>query len=118
MTLFILFILVNSMVTLFAATHRNFGSSTAPTVNSLNNNNYSSSKWTQNSDTAKYISIEVLSSRDRVRICVDDATVITIIIVIYSLSNCRTILLHKEYLSVFYNHKIIILHDFLPGDRL
>jgi len=35
----------------------------------------SSSKWVQG-DTAKYISIEVLSSKNRVRICVDDATVI------------------------------------------
>lgn len=77
-TVFILFVLINSLVTLFAASLRNVNSVPASNGHNSNYNSTSNSKWLQNGETAKYISIEVLSSKDRVRICVDDATVIII----------------------------------------
>lgn len=66
----ILFVLINVILTLFTANHQTVNSPTSATGFGYNN----SSKWVQG-DTAKYISIEVLSSKNRVRICVDDATV-------------------------------------------
>lgn len=42
----------------------------------MNHLKYNNSKNGIHYDSSKYISIEVLSSKDRVRICVDDATVI------------------------------------------
>jgi len=59
------------ILTLFSANHQTVNSATFASGDGYN----SSSKWVQG-DTAKYISIEVLSSKNRVRICVDDATVI------------------------------------------
>jgi len=53
-----------------------------------------SSKWLQNGDAAKYISIEVLSSKNRVRICVDDATVI------YTLFTYLTIFSKYKYVTI------------------
>ncbi|XP_015373420.1 PREDICTED: protein O-linked-mannose beta-1,2-N-acetylglucosaminyltransferase 1-like isoform X2 [Diuraphis noxia] len=67
----ILFVLVNVILTLFSANHQTVNSATSAAGIGYN----SSSKWVQG-DTAKYISIEVLSSKNRVKICVDDATVI------------------------------------------
>lgn len=67
----ILFVLVNVILTLFSANHQTVNTATSASGVGYN----SSNKWVQG-DTAKYISIEVLSSKNRVRICVDDATVI------------------------------------------
>lgn len=67
----ILFVLVNVILTLLTANRQTVDSATSALGIGYN----SSSKWVQG-DTAKYISIEVLSSKNRVRICVDDATVI------------------------------------------
>lgn len=50
---------------------RRHGSNIAPTAIG-----YAHKLMDHSSDPTKYISIEVLSSKDRVRICVDDATVI------------------------------------------
>jgi len=72
----ILFILVNVILTLLTANRQTVDSTTVAADISYN----SSSKWLQNGDPAKYISIEVLSSKNRVRICVDDATVIYILL--------------------------------------
>jgi len=67
----ILFVLVNVILTLLTANRQTVDSATSAAGIGYN----SSSKWVQG-DAAKYISIEVLSSKNRVRICVDDATVI------------------------------------------
>jgi hypothetical protein len=67
----ILFVLINVILTLLTANRQTVDSATAAAGIGYN----TSSKWLQNGDAAKYISIEVLSSKNRVRICVDDATV-------------------------------------------
>jgi len=67
----ILFVLVNVILTLLTTNRQTADSATSAAAIGYN----SSNKWVQG-DTAKYISIEVLSSKNRVRICVDDATVI------------------------------------------
>lgn len=83
----VLFVVINCISTFFASNHQNIDPSVA-SMNSLKYND--STKWLQYGDTTKYISIEVLSSKDRVRICVDDATVIIVnlfhFVIYYSLS--------------------------------
>lgn len=69
----VLFVIINSILTLFTPTRRRIDPSAAMFNRHKFNN--SSGKWSQYGYATKYISIEVLSSRNRVRICVDDVTV-------------------------------------------
>lgn len=74
MLIVVLFVLINTIITLLPAGRPDLhvGGSGA-VAGGLGYN--STSKWPPYGYTARYISIEVLSSKDRVRICVDDATV-------------------------------------------
>lgn len=85
----VLFVLINTIVTLLPAGRRDPRASTAA-ANGGPGYNGSTSKWPAYGDATKYISIEVLSSRDRVRICVDDATVMIIL-------PCSSVALRKVF---------------------
>lgn len=67
----VLFVVVNTVLTLLTANRRRVDPSNAAHGPEYN----STSKRPRLSDSARYIVIDVLSSKDRVRICVDDATV-------------------------------------------
>jgi len=67
----VLFVIVNTVLTLLTASRRRVDPSNAANGPQYND----TSKRPQHGDAARYIVIDVLSSKDRVRICVDDATV-------------------------------------------